>query len=303
VKLVRNMARSQGLDKRLTVHRSGRPSASWIRLACTTTPAQTSVSTRDCAEALAAVSRLGDEQGGSWVGLNGPAANVGPPQRREDSPWIVGILRSARRPHRRRSVASRGAERQPQPVTRGWQDLTPRHGAYGRRLDLARRGRSPKSAPAGQPRVERHPTAWRRRPPNVPRPITVEPTETWRTSTNRRDRTSSFGTPTRQGRNVLRPHDGIADPPPFVYLDGAAAQNSTTASRSAPRPTEEPRSQEPPASRGGVALPCPGPEAFPPSPDVRPRWFMRRLRPLTERHLRSPERLPDAPGGAFSPVS
>ena len=87
-----------------------------------------------------------------------------------------------------------------------------------------------------------------------------------------------------------------------VYLDALIPENGDTAFTILPAGLEESRRKVAREQGGGVALPVPGPEAFPIPEGPAKDWFMRRLRPQPIGTYESPVRL-TKPAGAGLPVT
>jgi pimeloyl-ACP methyl ester carboxylesterase len=87
-----------------------------------------------------------------------------------------------------------------------------------------------------------------------------------------------------------------------VYLDALVPEDGDTAFKILPPGTEEARRKAAREQGGGVALPVPGPEAFPIPDGPAKDWFMRRLRPHPIGTYESPVRL-SKPAGAGLPVT
>jgi pimeloyl-ACP methyl ester carboxylesterase len=87
-----------------------------------------------------------------------------------------------------------------------------------------------------------------------------------------------------------------------VYLDALVPEDGDTAFKILPPGTEEARRKAAREQGGGVALPVPGPEAFPIPDGTAKEWFMRRLRPHPIGTYESPVRL-SKPAGAGLPVT
>ncbi len=88
----------------------------------------------------------------------------------------------------------------------------------------------------------------------------------------------------------------------IVYLDALLPEDGDTAFKILPPGTEEARRKASREQGGGVALPVPGPEAFPIPDGPAKEWFMRRLRPHPIGTYESPVRL-SKPAGAGLPVT
>ena len=88
----------------------------------------------------------------------------------------------------------------------------------------------------------------------------------------------------------------------IVYLDALIPENGDTAFKILPPGTEEARRKAAREQGGGVALPVPGPEAFPIPDGPAKDWFMPRLRPHPIGTYDSPVRL-SKPAGAGLPVT
>jgi pimeloyl-ACP methyl ester carboxylesterase len=100
---------------------------------------------------------------------------------------------------------------------------------------------------------------------------------------------------------------GVADRMPervrhIVYLDALIPEDGETAFAILPAGMAEDRRKVAAAQGGGVALPVPGPEAFPIPDGPGKDWFMRRLRPHPIGTYESPVRL-TKPAGAGRPVT
>lgn len=87
-----------------------------------------------------------------------------------------------------------------------------------------------------------------------------------------------------------------------VYLDALLPENGDTAFTILPAGVEDSRRKAAREQGGGVALPVPGPEAFPIPDGPAKDWFMRRLRPHPIGTYESPVRL-SKPAGAGLPVT
>lgn len=87
-----------------------------------------------------------------------------------------------------------------------------------------------------------------------------------------------------------------------VYLDALLPENGDTAFTILPAGVEDSRRKAAREQGGGVALPVPGPEAFPIPDGPAKEWFMRRLRPHPIGTYESPVRL-TKPAGAGLPVT
>ncbi len=87
-----------------------------------------------------------------------------------------------------------------------------------------------------------------------------------------------------------------------VYLDALVPEDGDTAFKILPPGTEDARRTAAREQGGGVALPVPGPEAFPIPDGTAKEWFMRRLRPHPIGTYESPVRL-SKPAGAGLPVT
>lgn len=87
-----------------------------------------------------------------------------------------------------------------------------------------------------------------------------------------------------------------------VYLDALLPENGDTAFTILPAGVEDSRRKTAREQGGGVALPVPGPEAFPIPDGPAKDWFMRRLRPHPIGTYESPVRL-SKPAGAGLPVT
>ena len=87
-----------------------------------------------------------------------------------------------------------------------------------------------------------------------------------------------------------------------VYLDALVPEDGDTAFKILPPGLEEARRKAAREHGGGVALPVPGPEAFPIPDGPAKEWFMRRLRPHPIGTYESPVRL-SKPAGAGLPVT
>ncbi len=87
-----------------------------------------------------------------------------------------------------------------------------------------------------------------------------------------------------------------------VYLDALIPEDGDTAFKILPTGVEEARRKAAREQGGGVALPVPGPEAFPIPDGPAKEWFMRRLRPHPIGTYESPVRL-SKPAGAGLPVT
>ena len=88
----------------------------------------------------------------------------------------------------------------------------------------------------------------------------------------------------------------------IVYLDALIPENGDTAFTVLPAGLAESRRKVAREQGGGVALPVPGPEAFPIPDGPAKDWFMRRLRPHPIGTYESPVRL-SKPAGAGLPVT
>ncbi|MBC7801268.1 MAG: alpha/beta fold hydrolase [Gemmatimonadaceae bacterium] len=88
----------------------------------------------------------------------------------------------------------------------------------------------------------------------------------------------------------------------IVYLDALIPENGDTAFTILPPGLAESRRKVAREQGGGVALPVPGPEAFPIPDGPAKDWFMRRLRPHPIGTYESPVRL-TKPAGAGLPVT
>ncbi len=100
---------------------------------------------------------------------------------------------------------------------------------------------------------------------------------------------------------------GVADRMPdrvrhVVYLDALIPEDGDTAFKILPAGVEDARRKAAREQGGGVALPVPGPEAFPIPDGPAKDWFMRRLRPHPIGTYESPVRLAK-PAGAGLPVT
>ncbi len=100
---------------------------------------------------------------------------------------------------------------------------------------------------------------------------------------------------------------GVADRMPerirhIVYLDALIPENGDTAFTILPAGMADARRKVAREQGGGVALPVPGPEAFPIPAGPAKDWFMRRLRPHPIGTYESPVRL-SKPAGAGLPVT
>ncbi len=87
-----------------------------------------------------------------------------------------------------------------------------------------------------------------------------------------------------------------------VYLDALIPEDGDTAFTVLPAGMAEARRKVAREQGGGVALPVPGPEAFPIPDSPGKDWFMRRLRPHPIGTYESPVRL-SKPAGAGLPVT
>lgn len=87
-----------------------------------------------------------------------------------------------------------------------------------------------------------------------------------------------------------------------VYLDALVPENGDTAFTILPAGMADARRKVAREQGGGVALPVPGPEAFPIPAGPAKDWFMRRLRPHPIGTYESPVRL-SKPAGAGLPVT
>ena len=88
----------------------------------------------------------------------------------------------------------------------------------------------------------------------------------------------------------------------IVYLDALIPEDGDTAFKILPAGLEDARRRTAREQGGGVALPVPGPEAFPIPDGPAKDWFMRRLRPHPIGTYESPVRL-TKPAGAGLPVT
>jgi hypothetical protein len=88
----------------------------------------------------------------------------------------------------------------------------------------------------------------------------------------------------------------------IVYLDALIPENGDTAFTILPAGMADARRKVAREQGGGVALPVPGPEAFPIPAGPAKDWFMRRLRPHPIGTYESPVRL-SKPAGAGLPVT
>lgn len=100
---------------------------------------------------------------------------------------------------------------------------------------------------------------------------------------------------------------GVADRMPdrirhIVYLDALIPENGDTMFAILPAGMADARRKAAREQGGGVALPVPGPEAFPIPDGPAKDWFMRRLRPHPIGTYESPVRLAK-PAGAGLPVT
>jgi pimeloyl-ACP methyl ester carboxylesterase len=98
---------------------------------------------------------------------------------------------------------------------------------------------------------------------------------------------------------------GVADRMPdrirhIVYLDALIPENGDTAFGILPPGTAEARRKVAREQGGNVALPVPGPEAFPIPDGPGKEWFMRRLRPHPIGTYESPVRLSQPAGAGLS---
>ncbi len=88
----------------------------------------------------------------------------------------------------------------------------------------------------------------------------------------------------------------------IVYLDALVPENGETAFAILPPGTEATRRKAADEAGGGIAIPVPGPEAFPTPAGPGKDWFMRRLRPHPIGTYESVVRL-SRPAGAGLPVT